>query len=199
MGDIIAMFDKRLYKAWDKLVESLQTNNPVNAADGGYAESIFDQARSKQPVEQIQKFTHAMHGVNIGPTMQLPKIYNFSKHSRMMNIEGGSGVYAIQGAKANPHMIATVLDLEAVCQLAEEYINRYGLEDKVKTKPLDFFREDIPKGYDIAFLSLFLHDSNEEKGIVLLKKIYNGLANDGVVVISEWLLNDERTGPPASA
>jgi 3-hydroxy-5-methyl-1-naphthoate 3-O-methyltransferase len=47
MGDIITMFDKRLYKAWDKLIPSLQTNKPVDAADGGGAESIFDQAKSK--------------------------------------------------------------------------------------------------------------------------------------------------------
>jgi 3-hydroxy-5-methyl-1-naphthoate 3-O-methyltransferase len=32
-----------------------------------------------------------------------------------------------------------------------------------------------------------------------LKKICNSLANDGVVIISEWLLNDEKTGPAASA
>ncbi len=199
MGDIIIMFDKRLYKAWDKLVESLKSNKPVNAADGGGAESIFDQAKSKQAIEEIQKFTHAMHGVSIGPAMQLPRVYDFSKHSRMIDIGGGSGVYAIQVVKANPQMMATVLDLEAVCQVAEEYIKSYGLEDKVKAKPFDFFKEDIPKGYDVAFLSLILHDYSEEKGIDLLKKIYNSLADDGVVVISEWLLNDEKTGPAASA
>jgi hypothetical protein len=200
MGEIITMFDKRLYKAWDKLVESLKSNKPVNAADGGGAETIFDQAKSKQAVEEIQKFTHAMQGVSIGPAMQLPKAYDFSKHRRMMDIGGGSGVYAIQVVKANPHITATVLDLEPVCHVAEQYIKIHNLQDKVKTKPLDFFKEDIPTGYDVAFLSLILHDYSEEKGIALLKKIYNGLANDdGVVVISEWLLNDDKTGPPASA
>jgi hypothetical protein len=117
----------------------------------------------------------------------------------MMDIGGGSGVYAIQVVEANPHMIATVLDLEVVCQVAEQYIKRYNLEDNVKTNPLDFFREDIPKGYDVAFLSLILQDYSEEKEIALLKKIYNSLANDGVVIISKWLLNDEKTGLAASA
>ena len=83
--------------------------------------------------------------------------------------------------------------------MAEQYIKSYNLEDKIKTKSFDFFKEDIPKGYDVAFLSLILHDYSDEKGIGLLKKIYNGLANDGVVIISEWLLNDEKTGPAASA
>ena len=44
-----------------------------------------------------------------------------------------------------------------------------------------------------------MHDYSKEKGIDLLKKIYKSLANDGLVVISEWLLNDEKTGPAASA
>jgi hypothetical protein len=69
MGDIISMFDERLYKAWNKLVESLQTNKSVNAADGGDAETLFDLAKSKQALEEIQKFTHAMHGVSIGPAI----------------------------------------------------------------------------------------------------------------------------------
>jgi 3-hydroxy-5-methyl-1-naphthoate 3-O-methyltransferase len=44
-----------------------------------------------------------------------------------------------------------------------------------------------------------LHDYSEEKGIDLLKKIYKSLANDGLVVISEWLLNDEKTRPAMAA
>lgn len=64
-------------------------------------------------------------------------------------------------------MTATVLDLEAVCQMAEQYIKRSDLEDKIKTKSFDFFKEDIPKGYEVVFLSLILHDYSEEKGIGL--------------------------------
>jgi hypothetical protein len=51
MGDITKTFDNHLHKAWNNLVESLQTYKPLNASDGGGAGSIFDQARSKQAVE----------------------------------------------------------------------------------------------------------------------------------------------------
>jgi methylase of polypeptide subunit release factors len=46
--------------------------------------------------------------------MQLPKVYDFSKRLRIIDVRGGSGVYAIQVVKANPHMIATGQDLEAI-------------------------------------------------------------------------------------
>lgn len=48
MGDIPKTFDNHLHKPWNNLIESLQTYKPLNAADGGGAGSIFDQARSKQ-------------------------------------------------------------------------------------------------------------------------------------------------------
>ncbi|MCY1155301.1 MAG: hypothetical protein MOP49_613 [Nitrososphaera sp.] len=51
MGDITKTFDNHLHKAWNNLIESLQTYKPLNGADGGGAGSIFDQARSKQVVE----------------------------------------------------------------------------------------------------------------------------------------------------
>jgi 16S rRNA G1207 methylase RsmC len=54
-----------------------------------------------------------MHGLSNGSAMQLPKVYDFFKHSTMMDFGDGYGVYTIQVVKANPHMKATVLDLEA--------------------------------------------------------------------------------------
>ena len=51
MGDIVTMFDKRLYKGWDKLVLALKTNKPVSAEEGGGAETIFDQAKSKEKID----------------------------------------------------------------------------------------------------------------------------------------------------
>jgi methyltransferase family protein len=69
MGDIVSMFDKRLYNMWDRLPQSLLSNKPA----GGSGEEIFGQARSNQAIEQMQKFTHAMHGVAWDRRWHLPK------------------------------------------------------------------------------------------------------------------------------
>jgi 3-hydroxy-5-methyl-1-naphthoate 3-O-methyltransferase len=191
MGDIVAMFDKRLYNMWDRLPQSLLENKPV----GGSGQEIFDQARSNQATEQMQKFTHAMYGVSVGPAMALAKTFDFSKYKNLIDIGGGSGVYAIQAVQANPHLSAVVADLAAVCQVADEYIRRFDLQNRVKTQAIDFFKQDIPAGHDVALLSHILHDWSEEKDISLLKKIYRSLNSGGAVLISEWLLDDEKTGP----
>ncbi|AFU58269.1 putative o-methyltransferase, family 2 [Candidatus Nitrososphaera gargensis Ga9.2] len=195
MGDIISMFDKRLYNMWDKLPQCLLTNKPA----GGSGEEMFGQARSNQATEQMQKFTHAMYGVSVGPAMALAKVFDFSKYDSLIDIGGGSGVYAIQAAQANPCLSATIADLAPVCQVADEYIRRFNLQGRVKTKVLDFFKEDIPTGYDVALLSHIIHDWSEEKDVSLLKKIYGSLNSGGAVIISEWLLDDEKTGPAFAA
>ena len=94
-GDVVSMFDERLYKRWDKLSQALKTNKPIEEKQVADIESLFDKAKSNQEVEQVQKFTHAMYGISIGPAMALAKNVDFSNHKKMMDIGGGSGVYAI--------------------------------------------------------------------------------------------------------
>ena len=201
IGDVVTMFDERLYKRWDKLSQALKTNKPIGEKQGEDIESIFDKAKSNQEIEQLQKFTHAMYGVSLGPAMALAKNVDFSKHKKMMDIGGGSGVYAIQvvAQRAN-NMSAVVLDSEPVCRVANEYIQQYNLQDKVQTMTFDFFKDQLPNDCDVAFLSHVLHIFDRDKNITLLKKIYDSLPNEnGIIIISEWLLNDEKTGPIPSA
>jgi len=202
IGDVITMFNERLYKRWDRLSEAIKTNKPVGEKEGEDIESIFDKAKSNQDeAERLQKFTHAMHGISIGPAMALSENVDFSSHRRMMDIGGGSGVYAIQVVANNPNnMSAVVLDSKPVCQVADRYIRQYNLQGKVQTKVLDFFKDRLPDDCDIAFLSHVIHVFDRDKNIILLKKIHDSLPNEnGMIIISEWLLNDEKTGPIPSA
>lgn len=203
IGDFIIMMDKRLYNRWAKLPVSLKTNRPVESAEEGdiSARTMFDNAKTNQVIEQMQMFTRAMYGVSVGPAMALAKVFDFSKYNKMMDIGGGSGVYAIEVVKANPNISAVVLDLEPACRVADQYIKQFNLQDKIHTQVLDFFKDKLPDDCDVAFLSHIIHFLGEEKDKILLKKVYDSLPSDrdGVIIISEWLLNDEKTGPIPSA
>jgi hypothetical protein len=204
IGDFIIMMDKHLYDRWGKLPISLKTNQPVEvAAEGDNISSatMFDKAKSNQLIEKMEMFTHAMYGVSVGPATALAKVFDFSSYNKLMDIGGGSGVYAIEVLKQNPNMSAVVLELEPACRVADQYIKRFNLQDKIHTQILDFFKDNLPTDYDVALLSHIIHFLDEEKDKMLLKKIYDSLPNDrnSVIIISEWLLNDEKTGPVPSA
>jgi len=130
IGDVIAMFDERLYKRCDNLSEALEANKPSGEEQGEDIERIFDKAKSYQEVEQLQKFTHAMHGDSIAPAMALSKNVDFSDHKKMMDIGGGSGVYAIEVVANSPNnMSAVVLDSKPVCEVADGYIKKIQLAE----------------------------------------------------------------------
>jgi hypothetical protein len=205
MGDFIIMLDKQFYDRWGRLVEALKNNSPVERAGSQDVQSVgsmFEQAKNNHASTEahMQMFTHAMYGVSVIPAQALTKVFNFSEHKKMMDIGGGSGVYAIEAVKENPNMSATVIDLEPACNVATEYIKKFHLQDKIRTEALDFFKQDLPTDCDVALLSHIIHFLDEEKDKILLRKIYHSLPEqNGVVLISEWLLNDEKTGPIPSA
>src|SRR5712692_5997792 len=51
IGDVISMFDERLYKRWGKLSQALKTNKPIEEKQVADMESLSDKAKSNQEVE----------------------------------------------------------------------------------------------------------------------------------------------------
>jgi 3-hydroxy-5-methyl-1-naphthoate 3-O-methyltransferase len=151
IGDFITMLDKRLYKSWDRLPQSLKSNRPAVETIGEGNRSIdalYSYALSNEEAQDdvMRMFTHAMYGVSLGPAMALPKVFDFSNYRKMMDIGGGPGVYPIQVVREFPTMSAVVIDSKPVCQIAAQYIKQSNLQDKIQTKPLRLFEGRSSKG-----------------------------------------------------
>lgn len=55
----------------------------------------------------------------------------------------------------------------------------------------DFFKEELPKA-DVIVMSLILHDWNLEKKKHLIQKAFTALSEDGVFIVLENLIDEER-------
>ena len=196
------MCDKYLYPRWDNIIESLKNNKPLKAKTDkvNSGSAIYEKAKANKLSEQVQTFTRAMFGISVGPAMTLAKSFDFSNYTKLMDIGGGSGVYPIQIVKQQTNMNAVVLDLKPVCIVAEEYIQRFNLQNKIQIIAFDLFKDNFPNDCDVALLSNIIHWLNKNQIVMLFKKIYKSLPRDhGTLLISEWLLNDDMTGPIPSA
>jgi hypothetical protein len=90
-----------------------------------------------------------------------------------------------------------VLDYKPVCQVANEYIQQFNLQDRIQTRESDFFNDQMSNvtWHFCLMLYTFLIETN----IILLKKIHYSLPSEkGMIVISEWSINDEKIGPVPS-
>jgi ubiquinone/menaquinone biosynthesis C-methylase UbiE len=119
--------------------------------------------------------------------------------SRMLDVGGGSGAYAIAFAQANPQLRAEVFDQPAVLAIAERHIREAGLEDRISTRVGDLRTDEFGGGYDLVLISAICHMLSEEENRNLLARVYRALAPGGRVAIQDFLLRADKTGPRAAA
>ena len=117
----------------------------------------------------------------------------------MLDIGGGSGAHSIGAALRLPNLQqALILDFSQVCEVAEEYIAQYNLQDRVKTHAGNIWQDHWPAA-DLHFFSNMYHDWLPDKCHFLTAKSFSSLDSGGRIVIHEMLYNDEKSGPFTSA
>jgi len=192
-GGFVQMADKRLYAGWDKLTEALLANRPTTW-DPAVQSSMFD---GEDPVV-LAHFWEAMHSLSTMTARKLGEAVDLGHFRRLLDIGGGSGAYDIELCKQYGALRATVFDLPHVAAIAEGKIAEAGLADRIGTAGGSFF-EPLPEDHDLHLLSMILHDWDEAKNRALLRRSFEALPSGGAVIISELLVNDEKTGPAPAA
>lgn len=121
----------------------------------------------------------------------------FEGVSRLLDIGGGSGAYAVAITEAVEDLEAIVLDLPTMCHQAKKFIRRRRAE-RVSTYCADFFHDDWPAECDGFLFSNVLHDWPIKEVKKLLKKARMFLPTKiakGSIFIHEALLDKNRNGP----
>jgi acetylserotonin N-methyltransferase len=141
------------------------------------------------------KLTDFMHCHSIAPAVGVAETCDFSGVKRLLDVGGGSGCYAFSIALANPAMRATVMDLPTICKVAEGYIAKAGVADRVDARAVDMFREDWPTEYDCHFYANVFHDWSLETCEQLAQSSFESLQPGGRICLQEMLLDDSGDGP----
>jgi cyclopropane fatty-acyl-phospholipid synthase-like methyltransferase len=116
-----------------------------------------------------------------------------------LDIGGGSGAYSMEFVSKKPGIEATVFDLPNVIPITIKFIEKEGFSDKIKTYTGDYTTNDLPKGFDLVFLSAIIHSNSLETNQDLIKKCFNSLNNNGRIIIQDWIMNNDRTQPISGA
>jgi hypothetical protein len=117
----------------------------------------------------------------------------------LLDVGGGSAIYTIAAARANPHLRGNILELAAIKPITEEYIAAAGLSERISVTSGDFFSEAPFPMSDIVLFANIFHDWPDEINLALIRKAFASLSSGGRIVISELLLGDElRSSSSAS-
>jgi SAM-dependent methyltransferase len=113
----------------------------------------------------------------------------------LLDVGGGTGIYAIACVQQNPNLRAVVWDRPEVLKVARELVEAYGVADRVELAPGDMFADPLPAGVDVVLLSNILHDWDVPECRVLLKRCGDALPPGGRVLIHDVFLDDDLGGP----
>ncbi len=194
-GGQVRYCDQRTYLAWHRVGEALRTDQPITW-DPQTSKSLF----TADDTEMLALFWEAMYSTSIFTARVLAEAYDFTSHQRLLDVGGGAGAFPIELCHRYPALRATILDLPHVCALADEKIAKAGLTGIIDTAPGDFMTDQaLPVGHDIVLLSMILHDWDEPTNRRILDKCHAALPSGGTILVSELLLDDDRSGPPEAA
>lgn len=188
IGGFVEMANDRLYPFWGSLEEALLTGQPQNEIKHT-GKSVFEELYAKP--ERLKQFMDAMSGISIGNFMALSRKFDFSPYSTLCDIGGAAAVLSVEVARQNPNMSCTSADLPAVEPIANEYIAAKGMNGRISTVNIDFFKDEFPKA-DVITMGMILHDWDLANKKMLIRKAYNALPEGGAFIAIEALIDDDR-------
>ncbi len=173
------------------MLRVLRTGKPANW--GSY--DAQEWSRAMERPEFAEQFTAAMdcRGVFLGQA--LAKKLPLAESRALLDIAGGSGIYACTLVARHPHLHAAVFEKPPVDRIARESIARRGFAEKVDVVAGDMFAEALPPGFDAHLISNVLHDWEEPLVRQILAKSHAALPEGGLLIVHDAHINAEKTGP----
>jgi cyclopropane fatty-acyl-phospholipid synthase-like methyltransferase len=114
---------------------------------------------------------------------------------RILDLGGGSGAYSIAFAKASSDVRCEILDVPEVVPLTTEFVNRTGVSAQVSLRSGDMITNHLGSGYDIIMLNAICHMFSEERNQQLFRRARQALAPNGRLVVQDFILKNDKTGP----
>nr|WP_157357639.1 class I SAM-dependent methyltransferase [Amycolatopsis nigrescens] len=115
----------------------------------------------------------------------------------ILDIGGGSGIYSAIWLELNTTAHATQLDWEPINTIARRLLAEGAVADRFTCIDGDFHTTDFgTTTYDIVVYSHIAHQEGPEDNIALFAKAHTALKPGGTLVICDYIVNDDRNGPP---
>jgi len=180
------------------MVESLRSNRPLGSeAEESGAAFIFkegiESAMEREASARHLTLALAGRARNVAPV--LAEKYPLEGVRTLLDVGGGTGIYAIAWLLRHAELRAIVWDRPEVLRVAGEFAAENGVSDRLECRAGDMFRDPVPTGADAVLLSNILHDWDAADCRVLVGRCAQALPIGGRLLIHDVFLDDAMDGP----
>jgi hypothetical protein len=138
-----------------------------------------------------ESFLTAMGLIQDPNFSKIAECVDFSKFKTVVDVGGCLGNLLVKIKKKYDHLNCINFDLPFVEKHCLNFVKNNGLEGKISFQVGDFFNDELPKS-DVVIMGNILHDWGHEKKKLLVKKVYDSLSENGIFIIVERAISEER-------
>jgi SAM-dependent methyltransferase len=173
-----------LWDTWSRLSDVVRTGHPVGLAE-----------TNDRGDDWLRPFIAAMHARGRQSAAEVVRLLDLEGVARVLDVGGGSGVYAMAFARAGRGISAVVFDLPNVIPLTRMYVAQEGLAAEVTTAVGGYLSAPLGDGFDLVFMSAVIHSNAADDNQLLFTKAAQALNPEGRLVVQDFLMTEERDGP----
>ncbi len=186
IGDLKKLMARSLFAVWNteevldliNWVRSYNNQNPSKQIDFvGY-----DMQEPSLPIDSLNNF---LADYDIGLKAAVDALL------LDLNIGGADGFLSALIALHHPQIKCTTFDLPPVAPLALAKLKQMNVSDRVSVASGDFVKDVLPSA-EIISMGNILHGLNEEAKIELMKKAFDVLPANGVLIAIENVIDNNR-------
>ena len=125
-------------------------------------------------------------------------VLDFAKEDiRFIDIGGASGTYTRAFLEALPQAEGTIFDLPVAIREARRRFDGTPLANRVSFVEGNFYHNDLPGGFDFAWISAIIHQHGRAESQALYAKAFRALNPGGRVAVRDFVMDSSRTSPPS--
>ncbi len=177
-----------LWDRWSTLTECVRKGTSVTYTEMATRDDNWTEA-----------FIAAMDANARARAKQVAGMVDTSSVKKMLDVGGGSGAYSIAFAQANPDLQGFIFDLPSVVPIAQRHIDAAGLTDRIHFINGDMRKDEFGRDFDLVWISAICHMFDEQENMDLFRKVQRALSPGGKIVIQDFILNNDKTGPTIAA
>jgi hypothetical protein len=187
VGGVLEMSNARLYTFWGSLTEGLRTGQPQSEVKtgGDFFETLYADP------EKLAQFTGAMTGLSRAAGDAIAAKFPWRDYGSVIDIGCAQGAVPAAIATAHNHLSGGGFDLPPVEPIFNAYVAQFGLADRLRFTPGNFFDDPLPSA-DVLIMGHILHDWELEQKRLLLQKAYDALPTGGSLIVYEAIIDDDR-------
>lgn len=115
----------------------------------------------------------------------------------ILDIGGGSGIFSAIWLEMNPVARSTQLDWAPINAIARRLLDERGVADRFTCIDGDFHTTDFGTcAHDVVLYSNIAHQEGPEDNMAIFARARRALRFGGTLVVSDYVVADDRSGPP---